>query len=70
MATTSLLTFVPIAALLGEVEVAAAVELEDIDDGAIAVGLGRLIPDSPLAVRGPGTVDAEAPWPTRKPTDC
>ena len=37
--------------------------------GAMAVGLGRPKPVT-LPVNGPGTAEAEAAWPTRKPTDC
>lgn len=37
------------------------------DAGAVAVGTPK--PEM-LPVRGPGIVDADAPSPTRKPTDC
>lgn len=37
------------------------------DAGAVAVGTPK--PEM-LPVRGPGIVEADAPSPTRKPTDC
>lgn len=38
--------------------------------GAVAEGFGSPKPITPLAVKGPGTADADAPCPARKPTDC
>ena len=35
--------------------------------GLVAVGTPKPVM---LPVKGPGMVDADAPWPTRKPTDC
>lgn len=37
------------------------------DAGAVAVGTPKPVT---LPEKGPGMVDAEAPSPTRKPTDC
>ena len=48
---------------------AAEAVAEETTDGAVADGLGRPNPViSPVI--GPGTAEADAPCPTRKPTDC
>ena len=53
-----------------EFVVAAVEEGEATVAGAVAEGFGRPKPDTPLAVKGPGTADADAPCPARNPTDC
>lgn len=71
--TTSVFAFVPRAAL--ELVAAGALVEEPLlevlvappDAGAVAVGTPK--PEM-LPVRGPGIVEADAPSPTRKPTDC
>lgn len=42
---------------------------DDTTDGAVAEGFGSPKPVI-LPVSGPGTAEAEAACPTRKPTDC
>jgi len=69
--TTKAFAFVPVAALV----LVAAGALDEVlllevpvapDAGAVAVGTPK---PAMLPVRGPGIVEADAPSPTRKPTD-
>lgn len=56
-----------------ELDVVVVDELDVVEDappdGAVAVGLGRPKPEK-LPVKGPGSAEADAPCPTRKPTFC